>query len=82
MQTIRIRVNDKINKRLLKVLSLYNYEDIQIIEENDNFISTQQYLIKELEKLKKGDSGFIDINQLEDDLESVIRKIRITDLAF
>jgi len=82
MQTIRIRVNDKIYKRLLKVLSRYNYEDIQIIEENDNFISTQQYLIKELEKLKKGDSGFIDINQLEDDLESVIRKIRITDLAF
>ena len=82
MQTIRIRVNDKIYKRLLKVLSRYNYEDIQIIEENDNFISTEQYLIKELEKLKKGDSGFMDINQLEDDLESVIRKIRITDLAF
>jgi len=74
MQTIRIRVNDKIYKRLLKVLSRYNYEDIQIIEENDNFISTQQYLIKELEKLKKGDSGFIDINQLEDDLETTIRK--------
>jgi len=74
MQTIRIRVNDKIYKRLLKVLSRYNYEDIQIIEENDNFISTQQYLIKELEKLKKGDSGFMDINQLEDDLETTIRK--------
>jgi len=74
MQTIRIRVNDKIYKRLLKVLSRYNYEDIQIIEENDNFISTQQYLIKELEKLKKGDSGFMDINQLENDLETTIRK--------
>lgn len=74
MQTIRIRVKDKIYKRLLKVLSQYDYEDLQIIEENDKFISTQQYLIKELEKLEKGNSGFIDINQLENDLESTIRK--------
>jgi len=79
MQTIRIRINDKIYKRFLKVLSRYNTDDLQVIEENDKFISAQQYLKKELEKLEKGDSGFIDINQLENDLESTIRKYEAYD---
>jgi len=74
MQTIRIRVNNRVYKNLLKVLSRYKHEDVQVIEENDEFISTQQYLKKELDRLEKMNSGFIDIGELDNHLESTIRK--------
>ena len=44
MQTIRIRVNDKAYKNLIKILSKFSKEEIQVITENNAFISIQQYL--------------------------------------
>jgi len=74
MQTIRLRVNDRIYKSLMRLLSKFGRDDLQIIEEDENYLSIQQYLKKELSKVEDGSAEYIDIDELEDTLDATIRK--------
>ncbi len=74
MQTIRLRVNNKVYKHLMKILSKFNKEEIQVITEDDKFISIQNYLEKELAKVEDGSAEYIDIDELDKFLEDTIRK--------
>lgn len=74
MQTIRLRVNDKVYKNLMWFLERFKKDEIQVINENAEFISIQQYLNKELVSLESGKSDLISIDELENDLESTIMK--------
>ena len=56
------------------MLSKFNKDDIQVIEEDDNYISIQQYLKKELSTVEDGSAEYIDIDELEDILDATIRK--------
>ena len=46
MQTIRIRVNEKVYKHLIKILRKFKKEEIQAITEDIKFISVYYYLEK------------------------------------
>ena len=74
MQTIRLRVNDRVYKTLIRLLSKFNKDDIQVIEENDTYLSIQQYLKKELSAVEDGSAEYIDIEELENTLDATIRK--------
>ena len=74
MRTIRLRVNEKIYNYLMWFLGRFNKEEIQIINENEEFISLQEYLNKELNKVEDGSVEYISIDQLDDLLEDTIRK--------
>jgi len=74
MQTIRLRVNKKIYNNLMLLLSRFKREEIQIIEENENYLTVKEYLEKELEKIDKNQSKFISMNELDTELESRISK--------
>lgn len=74
MQTIRLRVNEKVYKHLIKILSKFKKEDIQVITEDEKFISVQNYLEKELSKLKDNSAEYIDIDELDKSLDDTIRK--------
>jgi len=74
MQTIRLRVNDKVYKSLIRLLSKFSKDEIQVIEEDDNYLSIQQYLKKELSTVEDGSAEYIDIEELENTLDATIRK--------
>ena len=74
MQTIRLRVNEKIYKNLMWFLSRFNKEEIQVIQEDDEFLSVKHYLEKELKNIENGNVESIGIEQLDKDLEATIRK--------
>ncbi len=74
MQTIRLRVNDKVYKHLIKILSKFKKEDIQVITEDEKFISVQNYLEKELSKVEDISAEYIDIDELDKSLDDTIRK--------
>jgi len=74
MQTIRLRVNDRVYKSLIRLLSKFGKDEIQVIEEDDNYLSIQQYLKKELATVEDGSAEYIDINELENTLDATIRK--------
>ena len=74
MQTIRLRVNDKVYKNLIRLLSKFSKEEIQVIEENDTFLSIQQYLEKELTSVEDGSAEYTSFEELENRLDATIRK--------
>ena len=74
MQTIRIRVNDKVYKNLIRLLSKFSKEEVQIIEENETYLSIQQYLEKELARVEDGSAEYTTIEDLENKLDATIRK--------
>ena len=74
MQTIRLRVNDRVYKSLIRILSKFNKDDIQVIEEDENYLSIQKYLKKELSTVEDGSAEYIDIDELENTLDATIRK--------
>ena len=74
MQPIRLRVNEKAYKHLMWFLNKSSKDEIQIIEENEEFLSTQKDLQDELNKMENEKTEFIDLQQLDDELESTIRK--------
>jgi hypothetical protein len=74
MQTIRLRVNDKVYKHLMWFLSKFSKDELQIIKEDQRFLSAQKELKKGLEMLEKGQAEFIELQQLDDELEATIRR--------
>jgi hypothetical protein len=74
MQTIRLRVNEKAYKHLMWFLSKFSKDELQIIEEDHEFLLVQKELTTELEKLEKGQAEFIDLQELDDTLEATLRK--------
>ena len=74
MQTIRLRVNDKVYKNLIRLLSKFSREEIQVIEENDTFLSIQQYLEKELASVEDGSAKYLSIDELDNNLDATIDK--------
>ena len=74
MQTIRLRVNNKIYKQLMWFLERFKKDEIQIIKEDSEFISVQEYLKSELYKIENNKADFISPDQLDQDLENTIRK--------
>ena len=74
MQTIRLRVNDKVYKNLIRLLSKFSKEEIQVIEENETYLSIQQYLEKELTSVEDGSAEYTSIEELENRLDATIRK--------
>ncbi len=74
MQTIRLRVNDSIFQQLMWFLKRFGKNEIEVINENEEYLSIQEYLKKELEKIENGTAEFISFNQLNEELESTIRK--------
>jgi hypothetical protein len=74
MHTIRLRVNSKTYKNLMLFLKRFKKEEIQIIHENDEFLSIKEYLDKELEMIESGNAKLLSVDQLENQLETTIRR--------
>ena len=74
MQTIRLRVNEKVYKNLIRFLSKFSNDEIQVIEENETYLSIQQYLEKELTSVEDGSAEYTTIEDLENILDATIRK--------
>ncbi len=73
MQTIRLRVNDKIIKNLMWFLGKFSKTEIQIINEDNEFLTVQHYLQQELKKIENGKVEFISLDKLDSNLENTIQ---------
>lgn len=74
MQTIRLQVSRGAYKHLMLFLSRFKKEEIQIIKEDEEFVSVQNYLKEELASIEDGNAEFVDIDQLDAELETTIRR--------
>ena len=55
-------------------LSRFSEKEIRVIKEDKSFLSVQEYMQNELLSVNEGTAEYIEIDQLEDDLEKTIRK--------
>jgi hypothetical protein len=74
MQTIRLRINDRIYDKLIWLLSKFNSDEIEIITENADFIENQKYLTSEFKEIIQGKAVFVDINEVNESLEKIIAR--------
>jgi hypothetical protein len=74
MPTIRLKVNQKVYDHLMWFLNRFRADELQIIEEDAGFESAQKELTEELAALEKKEVQFINLDQLDQELEATIRK--------
>lgn len=74
MQTIKLRIHESVYNQLMWLLKRFNKNEIEVISETDEFISVQEYLNEELKTIEAGDAEFINLDQLNRELESTIKK--------
>jgi hypothetical protein len=74
MQTLKLRVSDNIVKNLMWFLKRFNNDEIQVVNENNEFLSVQKYLEKELFEIETGNSEFISFEDLDNHLEKTIQR--------
>lgn len=71
METLRLKVNERILKRFLEMLNEFNSEDLQIIVEEDEDI---RRLRERFNELNLKDPRFISLEELDANLEKTISK--------
>jgi len=74
MLTLRLRVNKKIYENLMWFLKKFSSDELQIIEEDEKFVSLRKELNNSLEQVENETTDYIDIQQLDDELEATIKK--------
>ncbi len=58
----------------MRLLSKYGRDDIQVIEEEEKYLSIEKYLTKQLSSVEDCSAEYIDIDELENTLDTTIRK--------
>lgn len=73
MQTVRLKINDKVYDKVMWLLSKFNRNEIEIIPDDPSYIEYQEYLQNELDEINDGKAKFQSIYELEARLDNVIK---------
>lgn len=72
MHTIQLKISEKVYDKFIWLLSKFNKEEIEIISDDQNFLSAQKHLKKELDEINSGKAVFYSQKELENRLNKVI----------
>jgi hypothetical protein len=74
MHTVRLKINDKVYDRFIWFLSKFSKDEVEVIQEDSEFIENQTYLAAELKEMDEGKAIFYNLAEVEERLEKVIKK--------
>ena len=74
MHTVKLRVKDGVYDKLLLLLSKFNTDEVEIINESSEFSNDQHYLSNELNEILIGKAKFIEMEEAEHRLENLIKR--------
>jgi hypothetical protein len=74
MHTLRLKINDTVFDKLIWLLSKFRKDEVEIINEDAEFFENQKYLEKELGEILKEEANFIEIDEVEQRLENIIKR--------
>ena len=72
MYSLRLKVNNSIYLEVLELLSKFKKEDIEVVEENNQYLSIKEYLDNELKQIQSDKAQFVSIDELNSYLEERI----------
>ena len=74
MHVLRLKISDKVFDKVIWLLGKFNKDEIQIVDDNEEFLENQKYLHQEYSEVEAGKATFINIKEAEERLENVIKK--------
>ncbi|MBK9737037.1 MAG: tRNA pseudouridine synthase A [Saprospiraceae bacterium] len=74
MLTVRLNIKENVLDRVMQSLNAFTSDEEVIINEDQNFLTNQKYLHKELEEINNGSAEFMSHEDLENSLNEVIEK--------
>ncbi|MFK7032971.1 hypothetical protein [Flavobacterium oreochromis] len=74
METIKIEFNSSIKEKLMEFLNSFSKTEINIIEEDEQFLKTKKRVQESYEKLKSGKTKTYTLDELDSMLEETISK--------
>ena len=74
MQTVRLKINDKVYDKVMWLLSKFNRNEIEIIVDDSTYNENQEYLQNELDEINSGKAKFQSIDEFESRLDNAIKK--------
>ena len=74
MLTVRLNIKENALDRVMQSLNAFTSDELVVINEDQNYLANQKYLLKELEVINNGNAEFVSHEQLESSLDEVISK--------
>jgi hypothetical protein len=74
MHSLRLKIDEKIYDKLLMLLNKFSKDELEIIVDDENFENNKKYLESELNEILDGTAKFYSVNEVEQRLESVVKK--------
>lgn len=74
MHTIRLRVDERIYRNLMWFLNRFSKDELQVIREDDEYLSVREYLKKELAAVEEGTDEYISLEELDKELDATLEK--------
>lgn len=69
MRNVQLKINDKVYDRFLLLLSKFNSDEVEIVNEDQDFVSAQSFLRKELDEIQSGNAKFVSQSEFENRLD-------------
>ena len=71
---MKLKINDSVYDKFIWLLSKFSKDEVEIIPEDTDFKNNQTYLTAEFNEILQGKAIFIEMNEAEQRLETVISK--------
>jgi hypothetical protein len=72
MKTIHLKISDNVYDKFIWLLSKFSKEEIEIINDDANFMATKTYLQNELSEIDAGKTSFVSEEELEFRLNKIV----------
>ncbi len=74
MHTIKLKIDDRVYDKLIRQLSEFSKDEVEIVMDEPNYAEIKKYLDAELDDITSGNAKFLTVNEAEQRLENRIRK--------
>jgi hypothetical protein len=74
MHTIKLKIDDRIYDKLIRQLSVFSKDEVEIVIDEPNYTEIKKYLDAELDDITSGNAKFLTVEEAEQRLENRIRK--------
>ena len=74
MHTIKLKIDDRIYDKLIRQLSVFSKDEVEIVIDEHNYTEIKKYLDAELDDITSGNAKFLTVEEAEQRLENRIRK--------
>ena len=69
MHTIKLKIDDRIYDKLIRQLSEFSKDEVEIVIDEPNYTEIKKYLDAELDDIKSGNAKFLTVEEAEQRLE-------------